>query len=167
MAKKTKVRIALDTSALRAASLTSGPFEALARIAEAGYVEIFLSEVAVNEFNSLPSKKLEAKEALAKTAHTLKKQLPSTEHDAISGFENSVLEQFDTFEKHAKARLKKWMERTNATVTSIAAHHGENVIKSTLTGHRHFEASRIAMISRTHSSWRQFLMWLKVASYWS
>ena len=138
--EKTKIRVALDTSALRTASLSSGPFEALARLAEAGYVEVFIPEVAVSEFNTLPSKKQEAKASLTGTVKTLKKALPSSHHDSITELEAKILKTFDDFEETAKVNLAKWMERAQATVIPVGADHGKAVIDKYFTGTPPFKA---------------------------
>jgi hypothetical protein len=136
------VRITLDTSALRSASLDSGPFEALARLAEAGYVEILLPDVAVREFNSLPSKKREAKEALNKAMHAAKKALPKSDHNVLEEIENQVAVTFDKFEKAAKASLKKWMMRTKAHLLPVGAHHGKAVVAKYFDGTPPFRSKK-------------------------
>jgi hypothetical protein len=55
------MRVALDTSIFhKNRSLAGGSFEALARFAEAGHVEVLIPEVIAKEFTALSSEQLDA-----------------------------------------------------------------------------------------------------------
>lgn len=124
-----KPRVVLDTNTLRAdPTLTSGGFEALARFAEEGYVDVILPRVVVSEFFALPSAKLEALANLRKTLKDLRKQTPDKLHESIGNFEDTMRAEFDLMDKSAQTALEAWIKRTGATIEESKPEHTSRVL---------------------------------------
>jgi hypothetical protein len=81
-------RIAIDTSIFRRdPRLRGGAFEAIARLAEAGYIEILIPEVVAKEFTSLPTDKAQAVAGLRKALSDLRRAAPEDFVATIDQFE--------------------------------------------------------------------------------
>src|SRR5712691_8677884 len=88
----TPIRIMLDTSALRRdPRLKGGGFEALARLAEAGYVQIYIPDIVAREFGSaalnVADTFAETRNALAK----LRRFVPEDAQARVSAFESDLV----------------------------------------------------------------------------
>jgi hypothetical protein len=130
-----KVRVAIDTSALRRdARLSSAPMEALARSAEKGHVEILIPYVVAKEFTTTPSSKIESLAELRKTLKNLKQNLPSELHAFVAEFETRTAGEFDALEAAAKHRFDEWQARTGAIIVQPAADHAAKVMEKYFAG---------------------------------
>src|SRR4051794_11608505 len=106
------IRVAIDTSVLRRdPRLAGGGFEALARLAEADHVEIFIPDVVAQEFVSLPAEKAEAVTTLQKALTILRRAAPESFSSPIDSFEAEVLAEFKGVEATAKQVFDEWVKR--------------------------------------------------------
>lgn len=138
-----KVRVAIDTSILRAdAGLSSGPMEALTRYAANGHVEISIPSVVAREFTSKPSPRIEALAELRKALKTLKKTGLSALHQKITSFEAAVEEEFDRHEALARQRFTEWQKRTGGIILPPAADHAAKVMDKYFAGTPPFRSEK-------------------------
>jgi hypothetical protein len=111
-----KIRVAIDTSALRGENLSTGPITALALHGEKGLVEIFVSSVVEGEYTTKTSTKLECLAQLDKALKNLKSQAPNDLHPKIAEFGDHVRETFGRHEEGARDRFEAWKARSRAVI---------------------------------------------------
>jgi hypothetical protein len=139
----TPIRIMLDTSALRRdPRLKGGGFEALARLAEAGYVQIYIPDIVAREFGSAPLNVAdtfaETRKALAKLRH----YVPEDAQARVSAFESDLVADFKTIQETVASRFGHWVKRTGAQIIPVADQHGRKVLDRYFSGEVPFRTAK-------------------------
>jgi hypothetical protein len=137
------IRVAIDTSVFRRdPRLRSGAFEALARFAESGYVEILIPDIVAKEFTSLPVDKAQALAGSRKALADLRRRTPDDFAPIIDKFEADVAEEFRRIEVETEATFGAWLARSNATLNSTGGGHTERVLAKYFAGERPFKSKK-------------------------
>lgn len=137
------VRVALDTTALRRdPAMRGGGFEALARFAEAGYVEVYIPQVVASEFASPSAVAAEALASSKKALAELRRHVSGDLNNRIDAFETELVGALAAAQQQADDTLAKWIKRTDAEVVAIAANHSEQVFKRYFAGQPPFREAK-------------------------
>lgn len=137
------IRVAIDTSILRRdPRLRGGGFEALARLAEAGHVDIFIPEPVAKEFVSLPTDKATAVGGLRKALSDLRRAMPDEFAQTIESFDDGVSAQIQGIEAAAESVFKAWVARTGAEIVESCADHGQRVLEKYFEGRPPFKTRK-------------------------
>jgi len=137
------IRAALDTSIFRRdPQLRGGSFEALARLAEAGYVDIFIPEPVAREFVSLPTNKASAVSGLRKALSDLRRTMPDAFAQAIESFEGDVTAQIKEIENSAESVFNAWVTRTHAELVGPSGDHAQRVLDKYFEGKPPFKTRK-------------------------
>lgn len=137
------IRVAIDTSIFRRdPRLKSGAFEALARLAEAGHIEILIPEPVAREFVTLPTDKANAITGLAKALADLRRAMPDEFAAKIESFEDDVAKQLQEIEATAESVFNAWISRTGAEVVGPGDDHAQRVLDKYFDGKPPFKTRK-------------------------
>lgn len=137
------VRVAIDTSVLRRdPRLRGGGFEALARLAEAGHVEIFIPEPVAKEFVSLPTDKATAVGGLRRALSDFRRAMPDEFAQTIESFDDDVSTQIQEIEAAAESVFNAWVARTGAEIVGAGADHAQRVLEKYFEGQPPFKTRK-------------------------
>jgi rRNA-processing protein FCF1 len=137
------LRVALDTSALRRdPRLRGGGFEALARFAEAGYVEVFIPEVVAEEFKTAPLGTAEVFASARKALSDLRRLVPDEAQARVAAFEDDLAGEFAKIEKAARSIFEHWVKRTEANVVPTGTTHGRRALTRYFKGEPPFRGPK-------------------------
>jgi hypothetical protein len=129
------VRVTIDTSALRADSrFRRGPTEALARYAEAGYVDIVLPKVVADEFVTPRSETVKTLEAFRHALREVRLPLSEELQNELDTLESKVANEFENVAAVAKQQLSTWAKRTRAVIVDVGPDHATRVLNKYFGG---------------------------------
>jgi hypothetical protein len=123
------MRVAIDTNIFHSdRSLRGGPFEVLARLAEAGYVEILIPEVVAKEFTSPSNEQIEAVANLQRALKDLRREFPKKLTPRIDAFKEDVKELSESLESEAQGTFNLWMQRVKGRVINPGGEHARRIL---------------------------------------
>lgn len=125
----TLIRIVLDTSALRKdPRLKGGGFEALARLAEAEHIQIYIPDIVAREFRSAPLSVAEAFTEARKALAKLRRLVPEDVQTRVSAFESDLGNDFTKILETTASIFDNWIKRAGAQIVPVADRHGRKVL---------------------------------------
>lgn len=129
------MRVALDTNIFHHdRSLAGGSFEALARLAEAGHVEVLIPEVIAREFTALSSEQLEAVASYGEAIKKLRKAFPNKLGPRIDALQKNVKDLIESSESEAASTFNLWMERAEGSVIVPGSEHAQRILAKYFDG---------------------------------
>jgi len=134
--------------------LRGGGFEALARLAEAGHIQVLIPEPVAREFVSLPTDKASAITGLRKALADLRHALPDEFARTIEKFEGDVSTQIQEIETAAESVFRAWIERTRAEIVAPGENHAQTVLDKYFDGDSPSKHGNPEPIFQTRLSWR-------------
>lgn len=129
------MRVALDTNIFHNDhSLAGGSFEALARLAEAGHVEVLIPEVIAREFTALSSEQLEAVASYREAIKKLRSAFPNNQGPRIDTLKKNVKDLIESSESEAASTFNLWMERVEGRVIKPGSEHAQRILAKYFDG---------------------------------
>ncbi len=129
------MRVVLDTNIFHNdRSLAGGSFEALARLAEAGHVEVLIPEVIAREFTALSSEQLEAVASYREAIKKLRNAFPNNLGPRISTLKKSIKDLIESSESEAASTFNLWMERVEGREIKPGSGHAQRILAKYFDG---------------------------------
>jgi len=129
------MRVALDTNIFHNdRSLAGGSFEALARFAEAGHVEVLIPEVIAREFAALSSEQLEAVASYREAIKKLRNAFPNNLGPRIDTLKKNVKDLTESFESEAASMFNLWVGRVEGRVIKPGSEHAQRILAKYFDG---------------------------------
>jgi hypothetical protein len=129
------MRVAIDTNIFHNdRSLSGGSFEVLARLAEAGYVEILIPEVVAKEFASLSSEQIEGAAKVQEAIKGIRSVFPKKFTSRIDALKKDFKELSKSLEFEARSTFDQWMQRVNGRVINPGGDHAQRILTKYFDG---------------------------------